>query len=59
MNCYIFEKLMYAWNEIHVEFGQIINMCTIYRIIFTVVRQTFVKCSDEIDEKTINYEWIR
>lgn len=50
---------MNVWNEIHVEFGQIINMCTIYRIIFTVVRQTFVKCSDEIDEKTINYEWRR
>lgn len=59
MNCYIFEKLLNVWNEIHVEFGQIINMCTIYRIIFTVVKQTFVKCSDEIDEKTINYEWIR
>lgn len=50
---------MNVWNEIHVEFGQIINTCTIYRIIFTVVRQTFVKCSDEIDEKAINYEWIR
>lgn len=45
---------MYVWNRVHVEFWQFINTYTISRIIFTVVRQTFVKCRDKIDEE--NYK---